>query len=282
MSQGLSNVRTRILNQDGTVFREFKAGEALGGISIAQWLALAGVGSLDEPLVMPFFRGGVKEEQPALRLAGTVLLLRMTYSNYRSWELFADPRCDVTVEQVPTAWGYEGTDLVYDAVLQSPVERTRTGVKLQIIQQGQYGQSRWENVILRLVEALVLFGLARVLTDMVARYCLYGREYVCSVVEEVDLRDDGGSGKGGSQQAQGGSTKVVPGSGETPLLPGSDTTAAQSNEIASVPAQEKAGPPQHEKGGHAVLVVDDSSGSSIASPTPGKRSATAQGNPDAK
>lgn len=112
-------MHTRVLDSDGSVFRDFPAGEALGGISIGKWLSLAGVSSLSQPLIMPFFRGGVASEQPALRLAGTVLLVRMTYSNYRSWEFFSDPRCDVTVEQVPTAWGYEGTDLVYDVKLQA-------------------------------------------------------------------------------------------------------------------------------------------------------------------
>ena len=290
MDQGISNVPTRVLDSSGNVFREFADGEALGGISTGEWLALAGIDSLSEPLVMPFFRSGVKEEQPALRLAGAVLLLRFSYSNYRSWEIFSNPRCDVTVEQVPTAWGYEGTDLVYDARLQSAVERTRTGVKFQILQQGQYGQSRWENVVLRLVEALVLFGFARVLTDLVARYALYGQTYLDFVVKPVDLRPGkdfvvpsslhGGSGRCAGAGGDGGKVTPMPDDQNEEPVPGGLLARGSSvDEVAPRAPRSVVGGGAAEvhQGGqhqearvtadHHVLHVDDSAGTAHSGET---------------
>lgn len=138
-------------------------------------------------------------------------------------------------------------------------------MKLQILQQGQYGQSRWENVILRLVEALVLFGFARVLTDMVARYVLYGDCYIEAVVHKVDLRVKPISEAGG-----GGAGKVAPGgvSNDVPAgiftVPSSEQgqgepSAASTGGVGSVKGgeQSRAG---RASGEHQVLQVDDSGG----------------------
>lgn len=191
MGTGLTNVHTRVLDQAGNVAHEFPDEAIMGGISTGEWLRLGGVDTLDERVVQPFFRGGVREEQPMRRLTGVVLLLRMTYTNYRPWEISPSPRCDVTVEALPSTWGFLGTDSGWDAVAGGPVQRTRTAVKLQVIHQGSVGQSKWENVVLRLVEAVVLFGLAHAVTGCLARCCLYRQSYLPAVVQRIHLRADG-------------------------------------------------------------------------------------------
>ena len=187
MDSGLTNVHTRVLREDGSVRAAFPDGAFLSRLTMADWLLLGGVPDLNAKHIMEWFRGGRPSEQPTYRLTGLVLLLRMEYSNYRPWELWPDPRCDITVRALPGAWGFLGTDQVMDRHLDIPVQRTRTGITLQIIHGGTLGRPRWEHVILRLVEAIVLFGLAHLVTEALARHVLYRSSFAAAVSDEVVL-----------------------------------------------------------------------------------------------
>ena len=85
---------------------EFAEDQFIYGLTVADYLALAGV-DLDQRNIQRWLRGGVPDQSPFYRFTGVVILVRMIYSNMRSWE-FPSPQCEIKVQLVPSAWGFEG------------------------------------------------------------------------------------------------------------------------------------------------------------------------------
>jgi len=172
---GQHNVETIVKHRNGSVAKHFPQGSIITGISIREWLEIAGVSlDADNP------QDATSPPYPKYRVTGLVLLVRMVYSNLRRWELpYYRPQCHVTVEALPQAWGFLGGSLSTASVNGTDVAAVtvRTGVRLQVIQSGSIGAFDIIQLILRLVEASVLFGFARFATDTIAenRCCLGGR-----------------------------------------------------------------------------------------------------------
>jgi hypothetical protein len=182
LSEGLPNVRLLIKNKAGDTLREFDDGAVMGGVTLNDWLSFAEV-KLDDINVQPW-----TDVSPFYRTTGLVLLLRMTYSNLRTWELpslgIGSPLVECEVERVPLAWGYLGDDMTFDNVL-GPVTRRRFGVKVLLVPTGTVGQFSWFALVLRFVEGVVLFGIAEFFTNMLARLWLHRDVYHNTIVSHV-------------------------------------------------------------------------------------------------
>jgi hypothetical protein len=178
LTRGRTNSRVHLKTKEGKILRMYEEGQIFAGFPMAEWLRLAGA-DLDARNIQPWVRGGVPEQSPFFRATGLVLLIRMHYTNLRTWNWptlspVGDPLCEVTVEIAPNAWGYLGSLSAFDPVV-GPVTVQRTGIKAQLVFSGSVGSFDVPTIILRLVEALVLFGLSQVLTDLLARHVLHRR-----------------------------------------------------------------------------------------------------------
>jgi hypothetical protein len=143
---------------------------------------------LDDYNVQPWIRGGDLAYQPRLRLTGVALLIRMEYTTHRMWEWpsskYGSPLCTITVERVPTAWGFLGSSNTYMPGV-GPVFLTQTGIKLQFVPGGLVGVFDPFSVVLRLIEAVVLFGIAEYITDKLAQHVFHRGIYHSVFVSHV-------------------------------------------------------------------------------------------------
>ena len=98
-----------------------------------------------------------------------------------------DPRADVTLEVLPTAWGYLGGTLGFDNDSNEPITIVRCGVKLQMVFSGLVGKPSVIELIRRAIEGVVLFGVAEFLTRNLARWLIYGKRFEDIATEEVDM-----------------------------------------------------------------------------------------------
>jgi hypothetical protein len=98
-----------------------------------------------------------------------------------------DPRADVTIEVLPTAWGFLGGTLGFDRLTNEPITVVRCGVKLQMVFSGQVGKPSAIEVIRRVIEGIVLFGVAEFLTRCVARWLVYGKRFEDITRDKVDM-----------------------------------------------------------------------------------------------
>lgn len=187
--RGRQNVPTVIVNREGKVLREFADQAILTGISIGDWLEMAGV-SLNS--VNP--QEEIGPPHPTFRLTGAVLMVRMVYTNLRRWELpYYRPLCTVTVEALPVAWGFMGSEVQPVVAADGTVKRAsvqRTGVRLQFIQSGSIGRLDIFQIVLRLIEASVLFSIAAFATDFVAELpCCLGRRFARATTDDIATED---------------------------------------------------------------------------------------------
>jgi len=187
LSEGISNPATVLKSKDGRVLRTFPAGTIISGLSVGDFLQMAGI-DLDDYNVQPWIRGGDLAFQPRFRLTGVALLVRMEYTTHRMWEWpsskYGSPLCTITVERVPTAWGFLGSSNSYMPGA-GPVLLTQTGIKLQFVPGGLVGVFDPFSVVLRLIEAVVLFGIAEYITDKLAQHVFHRGIYHSIFVSHV-------------------------------------------------------------------------------------------------
>jgi hypothetical protein len=216
LAEGVVNPRTLVRSKSGELLATFEEGSILGGLPLSAWMRFAGGASLEARNIQPWIRGGVPTESPFFRTTGMVLLLRVAYSNLRMGELpslqaAGRPQADVTIEVLPTAWGFIGSVTEYDAASSQLVSVSRMGIKIQIIFSGEVGVYSASELVRRIVEAIVLLGAAAFVTEAVARWGVYrGRDgafqrIVVDHAEEEELLK-GGKGLGGGA----GPATVVP------------------------------------------------------------------------
>jgi hypothetical protein len=179
---GQQNVETFLHSRNGSVVKQFPAGSIITGLTVKDWLTLAGVDleaeNPQDAIARPF---------PRYRVTGVILLVRMVYSNLRRWELpYYRPQCHISVEALPQAWGFLG-GTTGSAPGNGQSITVRTGVRVQVIQSGTIGAFDIIQLILRLVEASVLFGFARFATDVLAeRQCCLGRRFVHLTTDQFE------------------------------------------------------------------------------------------------
>lgn len=179
LQAGIVNPHTIVRTKNKEVVQEFPAGSILGGIKLHQWLRAAGI-TLDDRNIQPWIRGGRPDQSPFYRITGAVLLLSVKYTNLRTWELpsvgAGSPRADITVELLPTAWGFIGSTPVDDPIL-GPSVSYQTGVKLQFVFTGSVGVVSVFEIIMRFVEGQVLLGVALLVTRLLAELWLHRHSY---------------------------------------------------------------------------------------------------------
>jgi len=110
LSPGIANPRVVIRNSHGAVVRTVASGNVLSAVPIGDWLQYAGV-SLEDRNINPWLRNGRLDEQPRFRSTGVVLLVRMAYTNLRTFEL---PTLGVGAPQVSSARAVHGDDCQCD------------------------------------------------------------------------------------------------------------------------------------------------------------------------
>jgi hypothetical protein len=86
LATGIANPRVVIRNRAGAVVKTVDSGDVLSAVPVSDWLAYAGV-SLEDRNVNPWLRNGDVAAQPRFRATGVVLLVRMAYTNLRTFEL---------------------------------------------------------------------------------------------------------------------------------------------------------------------------------------------------
>ncbi len=189
LATGVINPPTVVSNKLGDVYRSYNNSEILGPISMGEILSLAGV-SLDSRNIQPWIRNGEPSQSPFYRLSGVVIIMRIVYSNLRPYEFAGSlsagkPAAKVTVEVLPNAWGFVGASQTIDPETSMPITIQRAGIKVQLIFSGQVGQFDYMMLVRRLVEGVVLFGLAAFGTEIVARWFLYRGSYESMTRETI-------------------------------------------------------------------------------------------------
>ena len=177
LRSAVTNPPTRVTSKAGVLLREFNDTQVFGPMSMTEILTAAGV-SLEDQNPQPWL-----EKSPSWRITGAVIIMRVTYSNLRQFEFprvdeaYGRPQAHVTVEAVKSAWGFVGATQGLDPVTQEPVFISRSGIRVQFVFSGQVGQFQGIELIRRLVEGIVLLGVASFGTEVVARWILYQRDY---------------------------------------------------------------------------------------------------------
>jgi hypothetical protein len=181
LEQGVINPPTRFAKKSGVNIRSFYDKEIFGPISMADLLALAEV-SLDSKNVQPWLRNGDPSKSPFYRLSGVVIVLKISYSNYRDYEFVGmpstgKPMAVATAEALNTAWGFIGTSQIIDTQTKSPVSIIRTGIKVQMSFAGKVGRFNFMQLVLRLLEGVILLGMAVFGTEIIAQWLIYRGHY---------------------------------------------------------------------------------------------------------
>jgi hypothetical protein len=181
LQNGITNPSTTLSKKDGKTYQIFSKDQIFGPVAMFDVLKLSGV-SLDDRNIQPWYRGGDPSQSPFYRVSGIVLIMRIEYSNFRQYEFAGSPRsgrpqAQVTVEALPSAWGFLGRSQSFDPQTLEPVSIRRTGIKVQIIFSGQYGRFDFVQLVRRILEGVVLFGMASYGTEMIARWLIYRTSY---------------------------------------------------------------------------------------------------------
>ena len=207
LENGITNPKTILSNKDGKEYKVFDSNQIFGPLSMSDVLSLSGV-SLENRNIQPWYRGGDPNQSPFYRVSGIVIIMRIQYSNFRQYEFAGSPRsgrplAQVTVEALPNAWGFLGRSVSYDPQTLAPVIVRRTGVKVQVIFGGQFGRFDFVELVRRVLEGVVLFGVASYGTEMIARWLVYrdsyeritsdriGRDQLAALQKRQAVRDGG-------------------------------------------------------------------------------------------
>jgi hypothetical protein len=189
LKSGVINPATSVSNKNGVHFNTFDPGSIFGPMPMATLLNLGSV-SLDSRNIQPWIRNGDPAHSPFYRLSGLLAIMSVTYSNLRPYD-FAGlpgsgaPRADVTVEVLPNAWGFLGSTQTVDPTTLAPVTIIRTGIKVQLNFTGQVGRFDFVELVRRLVEGIVLMGMAAFGTEIFAEWFLYRGAYDSLTSEKV-------------------------------------------------------------------------------------------------
>jgi hypothetical protein len=181
LKSGVINPAASVSSKSGEHVITFDPGSIFGPVPMDSVLKLGSI-SLDSRNIQPWIRNGDPAHSPFYRLTGLLAIMRVTYSNLRPYD-FAGlpgsgaPRADVTVEVLPNAWGFLGSTQTVDPATLAPVTVTRTGIKVQLSFTGQVGRFDFVELVRRLVEGIVLMGMAALGTEIVAERFLYRGAY---------------------------------------------------------------------------------------------------------
>ena len=181
LESGVINPKTVFTSKSGSLFRSYDTQEIFGPTSMNDLLGLAGV-SLDAKNIQPWIRNGDPSASPFYRLSGAVIVMKVTYSNLRQYQFVGSPgagkpAATVTAELLPNAWGFIGASQTVDEKTRLPVSIRRTGIKVQLIFAGQVGQFDFMELLRRLVEGVIMFGMAAFGTEFIARWLIYRGSY---------------------------------------------------------------------------------------------------------
>lgn len=143
------------------VLREFAQGEQIRNLTIKDMLHFAGVNLTQENY----------PNNLRLRVSGTVILVRLVYSNLRTADFSTEVLCDAYVSHIPELWGYLGTQVLHNH------DGTRVGtistnaVRVVFIGEGQLGNFDFTNLVLNIVSSVVLLRLSSFVVDRLAKTC---------------------------------------------------------------------------------------------------------------
>lgn len=174
---------TELRDKAGNVWRTYPTGLPIGfGVTMADWMRLAG-SSLDD-INRQSWAG--PDDQPRYRTTGAMLIVRMTYTNYRPGEVDSTLKCVITVEHSRAQWGYGGS-------VEVPGTQTvasDNGVIFNFVVQGQIGRSDLQTTLTFLLNSVVMISLATFVTDCIGRWLLTERAHFNASVFDVhqDLR----------------------------------------------------------------------------------------------
>lgn len=163
-----SNVATRMLRADGTVFAQIAEGSPLVGFTVQDYLDLAGV-SLDSRNIQGYLSTAA---DPFYRLTGIVLLAKIKYTNKRAWEYATEARADMTVEAVKSAWGYSGGSIHWIDYPRLCLREDISAVQVRFVVEGSLGTLDHFTIVLSIMAGAFLINVARIAVDLVATYCI--------------------------------------------------------------------------------------------------------------
>jgi len=159
-----ANVRTVIYNSNNDVVRTIDGGNPITGVRLGDVLDYVGI-ALDERNEN-CFPGLAYDENPFFRLTGAIIVVRMKYSNLRSWDLLdRDGLCEVSFTLQQGIWGYIGASMYYDTDLGQNVEVSRNAIRLKFIIEGTIGVFEIYSFVLSVVSSLALIKGVSVLMD---------------------------------------------------------------------------------------------------------------------